>query len=115
MKAMSKSGPENGNDFESGIGVERVVELELKQELYLEMKQELYLEMKAGNESMLVQEQPAPSFKALRRLVVNPDDPLPAGPVGVDYGVLENGLCYYVRKNAKPKERAALALGVRIG
>lgn len=112
---MSKSGPENGNDFESGIGVERVVELELKQELYLEMKQELYLEMKAGNESMLVQEQPAPSFKALRRLVVNPDDPLPAGPVGVDYGVLENGLCYYVRKNAKPKERAALALGVRIG
>lgn len=61
------------------------------------------------------QQQPAPTFQALERLIVNNNDLLPPGPVGVDYGVLENGLHYYVRKNAKPKERAALALGVKVG
>lgn len=58
---------------------------------------------------------PAVGFKSLQRLHVKSDDPLPVGPVGVSYGVLENGLQYYVRKNAKPRERAALALGVKVG
>lgn len=57
----------------------------------------------------------ARTFKALERLDLNLDDPLPIYPVGVAYGVLKNGFHYYVRKNAKPRERAALALGVRVG
>ncbi|KAG5155739.1 hypothetical protein JHK82_013708 [Glycine max] len=36
-------------------------------------------------------------------------------PVGVDYGILDNGLRYYVRCNSKPRMRAALALAVRAG
>lgn len=35
--------------------------------------------------------------------------------MGVDYGVLENGLSYYVRCNPKPRMRAALALAVKVG
>ncbi|GBG85044.1 hypothetical protein CBR_g39508 [Chara braunii] len=41
--------------------------------------------------------------------------PIPLGPPGLQYGRLSNGLVYYVRKNSKPKQRAALALGVRVG
>lgn len=43
------------------------------------------------------------------------DEPLAETPVGVDYGVLENGLTYYVRCNTKPRMRAALALAVKVG
>lgn len=54
-------------------------------------------------------------FKELPLLDVKPDDPLTAVPWGCAYGELDNGLHYYVRKNAKPKERAALCLGVNVG
>jgi len=54
-------------------------------------------------------------FKELPLLDVKPDDPLTPVPWGCAYGELENGLHYYVRKNAKPKERAALCLGVNVG
>ncbi|KAG0557873.1 hypothetical protein KC19_11G163400 [Ceratodon purpureus] len=98
----------------------------LDPEVLLELEQGLDLDTDAKNLSLesdattLVQHQhhqqlTAPTFRALERLIINSDDPLPAGPVGVDYGVLENGLHYYVRKNAKPRERAALALGVKVG
>ncbi|XP_057813480.1 zinc protease PQQL-like isoform X2 [Cryptomeria japonica] len=54
-------------------------------------------------------------FKSLKLLNVEPDEAFPQDPFGVHYGVLENGLHYYVRKNAKPRMRAALALGVKVG
>ena len=54
-------------------------------------------------------------FKELPLLDVKPDDPLSPVPWGCAYGELDNGLHYYVRKNAKPKERAALCLGVNVG
>ncbi|BBN04021.1 zinc protease [Marchantia polymorpha subsp. ruderalis] len=54
-------------------------------------------------------------FKALKLLTVKPTDPFPEGVTGVQHGVLENGLHYYVRRNPKPRLRAALALGVRVG
>lgn len=63
----------------------------------------------------LLPPQPAPGFKSLKLLQVQLQDSLPEDPVGVDYGVLRNGLHYYVRRNAKPRLRAALALGVRVG
>eukprot|EP00850_Spirogloea_muscicola_P005254 SM000023S07710 [mRNA] locus=s23:983129:990756:- [translate_table: standard] len=40
---------------------------------------------------------------------------IPLGPSGLVHGVLPNGLQYYVRRNSKPKLRAAIALGVRVG
>ncbi|XP_024516679.1 zinc protease PQQL-like [Selaginella moellendorffii] len=55
------------------------------------------------------------SFKSLKPLELREEDFLPSTPVGVVYGTLDNGMCYYVRQNAKPRARAALALGVRIG
>ena len=36
-------------------------------------------------------------------------------PFGADYGRLDNGLIYYVRRNSKPRMRAALALAVKVG
>ncbi|KAG0559726.1 hypothetical protein KC19_10G125800 [Ceratodon purpureus] len=54
-------------------------------------------------------------FEALRPLDVKPEDPLPADPAGALHGVLENGMRYYVRKNAKPRNRAALGLAVSVG
>mmetsp|Transcript_12208 Transcript_12208/g.26250 ORF Transcript_12208/g.26250 Transcript_12208/m.26250 type:complete len:1102 (+) Transcript_12208:74-3379(+) len=41
--------------------------------------------------------------------------PLPLGPEGISHGTLENGMKYYVRKCAKPKERVAVGLAVKIG
>eukprot|EP00249_Psilotum_nudum_P022861 c28663_g1_i1 orf=451-3468(-) len=61
------------------------------------------------------QERPSQGFKRLKLLQLQPGDPLPVKPVGVDYGVLANGISYYVRCNAKPRHRAALALGVKVG
>ena len=57
----------------------------------------------------------APGFEGLEPLEVRPDDLLPAGVPGALHGVLENGIRYYVRKNAKPRDRAALALAVSVG
>lgn len=97
---MSNSGSENGDD--PGVESEMEPGLDLVSEVESEVKAEATTRA-------------APTFRALKRLIVNSEDLLPAGPVGVDYGVLENGLHYYVRKNAKPRERAALALGVKVG
>lgn len=68
-----------------------------------------------GVESTLPVSSNTGGFKSLKLLSVKPSDPLPAGPIGVEYGVLSNGLHYYVRRNPKPRLRAALALGVRVG
>ncbi|KAK2986241.1 hypothetical protein RJ640_027336 [Escallonia rubra] len=54
-------------------------------------------------------------FRSLKLVSVDMDEPLAEKPVGVDYGRLDNGLCYYVRSNSKPKMRAALALAVKAG
>jgi len=104
LRAMSKSGSENGDDPGAGTEMERefVPGLDLDSE-------------RRNMTTTTTKTLPAPTFRALERLIVDSEDLLPAGPVGVDYGVLENGLHYYVRKNAKPKERAALALGVKVG
>lgn len=55
------------------------------------------------------------TFEGLQPLVVNLGDPLRTDPGGALHGVLENGIQYYVRKNAKPRDRAALALAVNVG
>lgn len=58
---------------------------------------------------------PRRGFKSLKLLSVQLEDQLPEEPVGVHYGALNNGLHYYVRKNTKPRMRAALALAVKVG
>lgn len=54
-------------------------------------------------------------FRSLKLMSVAMDEPLAEKPVGVEYGVLDNGLSYYVRSNPKPRMRAALALAVKVG
>ncbi|KAI3868227.1 hypothetical protein MKW92_045537 [Papaver armeniacum] len=54
-------------------------------------------------------------FRSLKLVNINMDEVFDTKPYGVDYGVLDNGLCYYVRANSKPKMRAALALAVKVG
>ncbi|MCL7048539.1 hypothetical protein MKW94_026371 [Papaver nudicaule] len=54
-------------------------------------------------------------FRSLKLVNINMDEVFDTKPYGVDYGVLDNGLCYYVRSNSKPKMRAALALAVKVG
>ncbi|PKA56306.1 Ubiquinol-cytochrome-c reductase complex core protein I, mitochondrial [Apostasia shenzhenica] len=54
-------------------------------------------------------------FRSLKLVNISMDEPLAEEPVGVDYGILENGLSYYVRRNPKPRMRAALALAVKVG
>ncbi|ONH97864.1 hypothetical protein PRUPE_7G214900 [Prunus persica] len=54
-------------------------------------------------------------FRSLKLVNVDMDQVLGEQPVGVDYGRLDNGLCYYVRCNSKPRMRAALALAVKVG
>ncbi|XP_042385676.1 zinc protease PQQL-like [Zingiber officinale] len=54
-------------------------------------------------------------FRSLKLVSLTMDEPLAEKPVGVDYGVLDNGLTYYVRCNHKPRMRAALALAVKVG
>ncbi|KAK6944867.1 Peptidase M16, N-terminal [Dillenia turbinata] len=54
-------------------------------------------------------------FRSLKLVNVNMDDLLGEKPFGVEYGRLDNGLCYYVRSNSKPNMRAALALAVKAG
>lgn len=63
----------------------------------------------------LLPPQPATGFKSLKLLQVQLQETLSEDPVGAHYGVLSNGICYYVRCNPKPRHRAALALGVKVG
>ncbi|MCO5571807.1 hypothetical protein L7F22_025555 [Adiantum nelumboides] len=63
----------------------------------------------------LLPPQPAGGFKSLKLLQVQLQDPLSDHPYGAEYGILRNGIHYYVRSNAKPRFRAALALGVKVG
>ncbi|KAJ9517538.1 hypothetical protein QJQ45_024978 [Haematococcus lacustris] len=61
---------------------------------------------------------PGAAYDALEEVDVSGDKwttPLPLGPESVLHGVLANGLTYYVRPCSKPKERAALALVVKVG
>ncbi|KAK9102226.1 hypothetical protein Sjap_019480 [Stephania japonica] len=54
-------------------------------------------------------------FRSLKLANVSMEDAFDLNPVGAHYGSLENGLCYYVRSNSKPRMRAALALAVKVG
>ncbi|GAB2292506.1 hypothetical protein Dimus_026742 [Dionaea muscipula] len=54
-------------------------------------------------------------FRSLKLLNADMDQELCDEPFGVDFGRLDNGLCYYVRSNYKPRMRAALALAVKAG
>ncbi|GLT98639.1 hypothetical protein SLE2022_161360 [Rubroshorea leprosula] len=54
-------------------------------------------------------------FRSLKLVNVNMDQEFERRPFGVDYGRLDNGLVYYVRRNPKPRMRAALALVVKVG
>ncbi|CAI5494153.1 unnamed protein product [Closterium sp. Naga37s-1] len=60
------------------------------------------------------------SFRSLKPLDLRSEESrkaaIPLGPEGaVLHGRLDNGVTYYVRRNAKPQHRAALALAVRVG
>ena len=64
----------------------------------------------------LLPPQPSSGFKSLKLLLhLSPEDSLSDYPFGADFGVLKNGIRYYVRANPKPRHRAALALGVKVG
>ncbi|XP_012076806.1 zinc protease PQQL-like isoform X2 [Jatropha curcas] len=54
-------------------------------------------------------------FRSLKLVNVDLDQVLDDQPFGADYGRLDNGLFYYVRRNSKPRMRAALALAVKAG
>lgn len=54
------------------------------------------------------------SFAGMAQEAVNMDEPLRLDPQ-VRYGVLDNGLTYYIRKNAKPENRVMLQLAVNAG
>ncbi|KAK9820030.1 hypothetical protein WJX72_005269 [[Myrmecia] bisecta] len=58
------------------------------------------------------------SFKALPEVELSEPDmhvPLPLGPDSLKHGRLANGMSYYVRPCSRPKQRAAVALAVRVG
>eukprot|EP00898_Chlorokybus_atmophyticus_P001425 jgi/Chlat1/2283/Chrsp17S02583 len=62
----------------------------------------------------------AAAFQRLQPLALDTEEallaPIPLGPAPhLVHGKLQNGLTYYVRSNPKPKNRAALALAVRVG
>lgn len=62
----------------------------------------------------------AVTFQSLEPLDVESEQarsaPLPLDSDGLAHGVLpSNGLAYYVKKNRRPSQRAALALVVNIG
>ncbi|GAB4031319.1 M16 family metallopeptidase [Spirosoma gilvum] len=68
----------------------------------------------------LVIAQPAPKPKTVTKPTtsstasLNLNSPIPTDPA-VKVGKLPNGLTYYIRKNAEPKNRAELRLVVRVG
>lgn len=58
----------------------------------------------------------AAEFRQLPDLeIADYDAALPLGPPDLKYGVLPNGIRYYVKTCAKPQKRAALALAIKIG
>ncbi|XP_050218354.1 zinc protease PQQL-like [Mercurialis annua] len=54
-------------------------------------------------------------FRSLKLINIDLDQTLEDQPYGAEYGRLDNGLVYYVRRNSKPRMRAALALAVKAG
>ncbi|KAL8136373.1 hypothetical protein V2J09_002374 [Rumex salicifolius] len=54
-------------------------------------------------------------FRSMKLVNVDLEEKLSLEPEGAEYGKLENGFTYYVRRNDKPKMRAALALAVKAG
>ncbi|KAJ0090599.1 hypothetical protein Patl1_13416 [Pistacia atlantica] len=70
------------------------------------------MELIAGEVSQITKKQ---RFRSLKLVSVDLDEVLVEQPYGVDYGRLHNGLSYYVRRNCKPRMRAALALAVKVG
>ncbi|KAL8153825.1 hypothetical protein V2J09_011593 [Rumex salicifolius] len=54
-------------------------------------------------------------FRSMKLVDVDLEEQLCLEPEGADYGKLDNGFTYYVRRNATPKMRAALALAVKVG
>lgn len=54
-------------------------------------------------------------FKSLKILDLDLGLKIDDTPFGAHFGVLPNGLTYYVRCNPKPQMRAALALAVKVG
>ncbi|XP_044463820.1 zinc protease PQQL-like isoform X2 [Mangifera indica] len=73
------------------------------------------MELIAGEGSQSMKKQRFRTFRSLKLVSVDLDEFLSQQPYGVDYGRLHNGLSYYVRRNSKPRMRAALALAVKVG
>lgn len=70
------------------------------------------MELIAGEGSQITKKQ---RFRSLKLVSLDLDEFLGQQPYGADYGRLHNGLSYYVRRNSKPRMRAALALAVKVG
>lgn len=70
------------------------------------------MELLPAESSQLTQKH---GFRSLKMVNVDMDQVLAEQPFGVEYGRLDNGLIYYVRRNSKPRMRAALALAVKAG
>jgi predicted Zn-dependent peptidase len=72
------------------------------------------MDLIAGESSKVLRKQ---GFRSLKLMSVDMEQELgnELEPFGADYGRLDNGLIYYVRRNSKPRMRAALALAVKVG
>ncbi|EFH42422.1 peptidase M16 family protein [Arabidopsis lyrata subsp. lyrata] len=72
------------------------------------------MDLIAGESSKVLRKQ---GFRSLKLMSVDMEQELgnEPEPFGADYGRLDNGLVYYVRRNSKPRMRAALALAVKVG
>ncbi|CAN8253030.1 unnamed protein product [Cochlearia groenlandica] len=72
------------------------------------------MDLIAGESSKVLRKQ---GFRSLKLMSVDMEQELgnEPEPFGADYGRLENGLVYYVRRNSKPRMRAALALAIKVG
>ncbi|KFK27236.1 hypothetical protein AALP_AA8G355300 [Arabis alpina] len=72
------------------------------------------MDLITGESSKVLRKQ---GFRSLKLMSVDMEKELgnEPEPFGADYGRLDNGLVYYVRRNSKPRMRAALALAVKVG
>lgn len=72
------------------------------------------MDLIAGESSKVLRKH---GFRSLKLMSVDMEQELgnEPEPFGADYGRLDNGLVYYVRRNSKPRMRAALALAVKVG
>lgn len=72
------------------------------------------MDLISGESSKVLRKQ---GFRSLKLMSVDMEQELgnEPEPFGADYGRLDNGLVYYVRRNSKPRMRAALALAVKVG